>query len=412
MDVTQVRRAQRALEIARRELERRVSERTAELAAAIAQLRSEIEQRRRMHVALQASEQRYRELVESINDAVFAINEQGQYTYVSPVIESIVGYAPSELIGQPHTFLLFPDDIENAVASFSGSEVTWPSRMRTKSGGERWVRAYSRWVRDAAGGPAELRGVITDVTEFRRAEDRVRTQQAELAHVQRVATVGAMTAQVAHEINQPLAAIVNFADGLALRMREDTIDRQAVQQVAALIASEGRRAAEVIRRVRDFVRKGVTQSEPSDINALVREIAVLFEAEARSQGVAMRLRLDARIATLNVDRIQIQQVLMNLLRNALDSLEEVHAGERLLTVVTRRDGTKAVRITVRDTGVGLPPGAAPRIFEPFFTTKPHGLGIGLPISRSIVEAHGGRLWAKSAAKPGVAFHVSLPISTG
>jgi len=382
----------RALEEAGRMLEQRVHERTAEL---------------------ELSEQKYRALVETIRDVVFTLDEQGTITYMSPVIEAVSGYAPADLVGRRFDEFIVADDRPEAVASFrralAGTIEPLEFRVRTKSGAVRWARSLSRPL-PRADGSVELRGVLIDVTQRRHAEDLARHQQAELAHVQRVATVGEMTAEVAHEINQPLAAIVNFADGLALRLREAEIDREAMAAVAAQIAAEGRRAAEVIRRLREFVRKGAILAEPSDINRLVREVAALVDAEARRHGVAVRLHLDEPVRTVSLDRIQIQQVIMNLLRNGLDAIAAGAGTVRQLTVETRNGDARGLLVAVHDTGIGLPAGADGRIFDAFFTTKPDGLGIGLTISRSIVQAHGGELWAERNPECGTSFYVSLPTS--
>jgi PAS domain S-box-containing protein len=386
----------------------------AELRDAVARLHVEVAERERAHDALRASEQRYRELVETIHDVVFTLDADGLLTYLSPAFEAISGYRSEEMLGRPFTDLIHPDDLEAALSSFrqsiAGTGRPFECRAFTKSGAERWVRTSSRLARDANGG-TELRGVLTDVTERRRAEQRAQAQQAELAHVQRIATVGELTAQVAHEINQPLAAIVNFADGMALRLRDVSVDRDAMLTVARQIANEGRRAAEVIRRLREFVRKGAIQAEASDVNGLVQEVVHLCEADAHRHGVTIRLQLDEAVGLIGLDRIQIQQVVMNLLRNGLDAVMAPGAEERAVTLTTRSDAPGGVLLSVRDTGVGLPPGAAEQVFDAFFTTKRDGLGIGLAISRSIVEAHGGRLWAERDAARGTIFYVSLRSSS-
>jgi len=409
-EITDLQRARRAVENAQAVLEQRVAERTAELHETTERLRSEITERERARAALGASEQRYRELIETIRDAVFTVDECGRLTYVSPVFELMSGYRPDEMIGRPYTDVLHPDDLAAAARSFgqslAGAGQPFECRVFTKSGAERWVRTCSRLVRNPDGS-AELRGVLTDVTDRRHAEQRAHVQLGELAHVQRIATVGELTAQVAHEVNQPLAAIVNFADGLVLRLREEVIDRAAMRDVAAQIASEGRRAAEVIRRLRDFARKGAIQAEATDVNGLVQDVVRLCESDAQRQGIAIHLQLDPQSITICLDRIQIQQVVMNLLRNGLDAVSHVGARERAVMLRTRGD-TDGVLLSVRDGGIGLPPGAVEQVFDAFFTTKPDGLGIGLAISRSIVEAHGGRVWAERNPSGGTTFHVSLP----
>lgn len=410
-DITARKRAERALEDAHRTLEERVRERTAELAAAVERLRAEGAERVRIHAALELSEGKHRALIETIRDAVFTIDEAGTITYMSPAIEALTGYTPAEVLGHRFSEYVHPDDLASAAGSFARSlaGIVEPLECRamTRAGEVRWIRTLSRYV-EGPDGRAELRGVLTDVTARRQAEELARRHQADLAHVQRVATVGEMTAQVAHEINQPLAAIVNFADGLVLRLRSGAVDQDTVRNVSAQIAAEGRRAAEVIRRLREFVRKGDLQSEPTDLNDLVREVLALLEVDARRHAIALRVDLDETLGLLSLDRIQIQQVVVNLVRNAIEAIAATDAGERSVVVATRLDDGNAVRLAVRDTGVGLPSGANGDIFEAFYTTKPDGLGIGLAISRSIVEAHGGRLWAEPADGRGATFLVSLP----
>ncbi|MGH7788845.1 MAG: sensor histidine kinase [Candidatus Binatia bacterium] len=249
--------------------------------------------------------------------------------------------------------------------------------------------------------------VIERTAELATSQQRYRELSEELAHVQRVATIGEMAAELAHEINQPLAAIVNFADGVVLRLREPAIDCAAMLDAVRQIAGEARRAAEVIRRLRDFVRKGAIQSEPCEINRLVREVAGLLDAETRRHAVALRLQLADGLPAIAADPIQIQQVVLNLLRNGLDAIAAGTGGERLLVVETHA-APPGVLLAVRDDGVGLPAAAAGRIFDAFFTTKPDGLGIGLTISRSIAEAHGGALWAEPQAPHGTTFFLRLP----
>ncbi|MDX2170279.1 MAG: PAS domain S-box protein [Deltaproteobacteria bacterium] len=410
-DVTERLRARRDLEQARLALEQHVADRTVQLAATVEQLRAEVAARAQVHAALQASEQRYRELVETLHDIVFSVDTRGCLTYLSPAFETVSGYAPAEMIGRPYLSLVHPDDLSTALESFAlsvdGNSRPFECRVLARDGAVRWVRTHTRLVRDADGS-AELRGVLTDVTARREAEERARVQHAELAHVQRVATIGEMTAQLAHEINQPLAAIVNYADGMARRLRGDGVDPLRILAVAEQIAAEGRRAAEVIRRLREFVRKGAVQVQASDVNQLVREVVQLCQPEAQQLGVALQTQLDPAAGPIRLDRIQIQQVVMNLLRNGLDALRTVDDGERAVRLSTRGDPPRGVLLSVRDSGIGLPPGADEQIFDAFFTTKPDGLGIGLAISRSIVEAHGGRLWVERNPTRGATFHVHLP----
>jgi two-component system sensor histidine kinase TtrS len=259
---------------------------------------------------------------------------------------------------------------------------------------------------------AELASAVEDlrseIAERKGAEEKVRRQQEQLAHVQRLRTIEGMASQLAHEINQPLAAIANFANGLAMRLRNGEVDRGAMIAAAAQIREQAMRAGEVIRRLRGFVRKEAARREYVDVNHLLQEAARLVETEAQHKGIAIRFRLDAEVPPIQVDHVQIEQVVVNLLRNGIDSIVEAddEAGE-LLVVTELLDQT--IRVAIRDTGTGLPAGAEEELFEPYFTTKPDGLGMGLSISRSIIESHGGSLWAEPNRVRGMTFLFLLPV---
>jgi len=239
------------------------------------------------------------------------------------------------------------------------------------------------------------------------ASERALARQRELAHVQRITTMGEMAAQIAHEVNQPLGAIVNFANGLRRRLLDRGADPDLVDAVGH-IAAEGLRAGEVLRRVRDFLRPSAETREVVDVNRLVCDAVALAEVDARDNHIIVSLDLGETLGVVLVDRIQIEQVILNLLRNAIEAMAGCADGDHRLLVQTVPvdDG---VEVRVRDTGVGIAPGTASRIFDAFFTTKPLGLGMGLSVSRSIVEAHEGRLWSSVNSDRGMTFTVALPV---
>jgi signal transduction histidine kinase len=238
-------------------------------------------------------------------------------------------------------------------------------------------------------------------------ETRARQHQAELAQAARLSTLGQMAAGLAHELNQPLAAIVSYARGCALRLRADEVDRARLIEVIEEISEQALRAGEVLRRIREFVRSGELHRERLDPNELVREAVRLAEAEARRLGVTIRLDPSPGAPPVDVDRIQVEQVILNLVRNGFEAMEDTAKGPRELSVRTERTALGDIEIAVHDTGGGLPADVTARIFDPFFTTKPDGLGLGLAISRSIIEAHGGRLWTSNGSG-GATFHFTLP----
>jgi len=247
-----------------------------------------------------------------------------------------------------------------------------------------------------------------EMVERQRAEERVRQQQAELAHVLRLRTVEGMAAQLAHEINQPLAAVVNFASGLARRLSCPELDVAAAQRVTDQISREALRAAEVVKRLRAFLRKDAPRRELCDARDVVREAASLIDDEARRAGVALHLDLDPHDAPVEIDAIQVEQVVLNLLRNALEAMDERSPGPRSIVVQTVTTSDGGVEVRVRDNGPGLPVDDVQQLFEAFFTTKEKSLGMGLSISQKIVEAQGGALWAAANREGGATFAFTLP----
>jgi signal transduction histidine kinase len=243
-------------------------------------------------------------------------------------------------------------------------------------------------------------------------ELRARQHQAGLAHAARLSTLGGMAAGLAHEINQPLSAIVSYASGSARRIRAGEVDSAALLEIVDSIADEALRAGEILRRIREFVRNTEATRTRTDLNALVREALHFAEVEARDLGITLRLSLGLEPLDVEVDAIQLEQVILNLVRNGFEAMGERNGVPRELTIETAaRDGGD-VELVVRDTGSGVAQGSATRLFDPFFTTKQDGLGLGLPISRSIVEVHGGQLWVAPITPRGAAFHVLLPAARG
>ncbi|MEP0845272.1 MAG: PAS domain S-box protein [Phycisphaerae bacterium] len=245
------------------------------------------------------------------------------------------------------------------------------------------------------------------VVERARAEEQVREQLAQLAHVSRVATMGEMASGLAHEINQPLCAIVNFTEACAELIQRSGRDREELPQALREVARQAERAGEVIRRLREFVKRRDPERKPVDINALVREVTAFTGVEARHREVRIRERLGRRMPKVYADGIQVQQVLVNLVRNACEAMQSMDGSPRTLTIETFRN-RGAVEVTVSDTGPGIPRELEERIFEPFLSTKRDGMGMGLSISRSILEAHDGRLWATPNRGGGTTFHFTLP----
>jgi two-component system sensor histidine kinase TtrS len=245
------------------------------------------------------------------------------------------------------------------------------------------------------------------LVEQARAEERLQQQQGHLAHVSRLSVMGEMAAGLAHELNQPLFAIQNYTAGILRRWTSPTDCRPELREVIQQIAQESTRAAVIIRRVREFARKQLGERVSLPLNTVVTEVLQLLASEVRNSKVVVQLMLAEQLPTVNVDQVQIQQVLVNLLRNAIEAMDSLPPRMRQLSITTFL-GQGEVHCLVQDSGPGISAAVRSRLFEPFFTTKPEGLGMGLSISRSIVEAHGGQLQAESQPT-GATFHFSIPL---
>ena len=243
--------------------------------------------------------------------------------------------------------------------------------------------------------------------ERKHAEEARRAAQAELARVSRVTTMGELTASLAHEVNQPIAAAVTNANTCLRWLTRDQPDLEEAREAASRIVKDANRAADIISRVRMLFKKSTPQREPVDVNEAIRAMTVLLRSEATRYNITVRMELAADLPLIMGDRVQLQQVLMNLIVNSIDAMKDVD-GARELTVKSQRTEKEEVLVSVSDTGVGLPPQQVDQMFNAFFTTKPHGTGMGLRISRSIVESHGGHLWAADNFPRGASFHFALP----
>ncbi len=247
-----------------------------------------------------------------------------------------------------------------------------------------------------------------DITEVRNAERQARQHQVELVHVCRLSTMGEMSTGLAHELNQPLSAIVNFASGSMRRLRSGQIKKEALISAMDQISTQAERAGEIIRRLRGLVSKQPPVRSEVDLNDIVQEVCSFVEFEARKLGIVIRLELSRKSLPVRVDYVQIEQVLLNLLRNAMDALQEVPEGRRRLVVYTVAEAANEVRVSVRDSGDGIAPELMDQLFNPFFTTKTGGMGMGLAISQTIINDHSGKIWATSDPGHGTVFSIVLP----
>ena len=305
----------------------------------------------------------------------------------------------------PEDITLYEKMVEQA--RNGSDDFEWQYRLLMPDRTIKYLHAVARATRDQDG-ELEYIAAVQDVTERRLSEEALGNLRSELAHVSRVATLGALTASIAHEINQPLSGIItNSSTGIRM-LNAEPPNVEGARETARRTLRDGKRASEVITRLRALFGKKEAAAESVDLNEATREVIALSLSELRRSGVIPRLELDDGLPPVTGDRVQLQQVILNLLRNALDAMDGVEDSQTPLVIRTERDGSERVRLSVRDAGVGFDPQAAGRLFDAFYTTKDDGMGIGLSVSRSIIESHHGQLWATPNDGPGATFSFSIP----
>jgi PAS domain S-box-containing protein len=362
---------------------------------------------------LRDSEQRYRMLIERMNEGVNITDPEARMTFVSDRFCEMTGYSRAELIGQTGAMLSIPE-----------LQPAWRHSHRAREGGKSESHALTLrrkngellhvWLSpspqfDAANRYLGSLNVVLDITDRRRAEDKARAHLEQLAHVSRVASMGEMASAIAHEINQPLTAIANYANASLRLLKADKLSHAESYDIMQRIATEAERAGAVVRKMRGFVRGDEGHPVALDVEELFADVLRLTSAEARQYDVEVSAQEAHGLPHVLADQVQIQQVLLNLVRNAAEAMVTEKTRERRVQLSAELGAAGMIEIVVRDTGPGLSAIAAEKVFEPFYTTKAEGMGIGLALSRSIVDAHGGRLWADANAS-GAVFHLTLPIA--
>jgi PAS domain S-box-containing protein len=295
--------------------------------------------------------------------------------------------------------------LDRAIAEKSNYEVEF--RILLPDGSVKYIHTVGRPVLNASGDLAQFVGSSTDISERKLAEAALRQAQVDLAHVSRVTTMGELTASLAHEVNQPITAAVIDANTCLRWLTRDQPDLEEAREAASRVAKDLTLAADIISRVRLLFKKANPQRELVDVNEVVREMIVLLRSETTRYSISVRTELESDLPQVMGDRVQLQQVLMNLLLNGMDAMKDLDTTRELI-INSQLAQNEQVMVSVSDTGLGLPPQQAEQIFNAFFTTKPHGTGMGLRISRSIIESHGGRLWAANNSPRGASFCFTLP----
>jgi PAS domain S-box-containing protein len=352
-------------------------------------------------------------IVESSHDAIVSKSLNGVITSWNRGAERLFGYAAEEAVGQNITLIIPPErrDEERTIIEqlTRGERVDHFETVRMRKDGSLLdVSLTISPMKDTSGRVVGASKLARDITERKHAEEALRQAQTDLAHASRLTTMGEFTASLAHEVNQPIAAAVTNAKTCLRWLARDHPDVEEAREAATRIVKDGTRAAEIVSRVRLLFKKGAGQRELVQVNEVIREMIVLLGDEASRHSISVRTELAEDLPHVIGDRVQLQQVLMNLIVNGIDAMHDVD-GPRELIINSQPAENNELLLSVSDTGVGLPRHQADQIFNAFFTTKTHGTGMGLRISRSIIESHGGRLWAADNSPRGASFCFTLPI---
>ena len=340
-------------------------------------------------------------------DLLVVADQDGKYLSVNPAWTAVLGWSESELLGKTSQGLLHPDDREKTrheIKHLAAGRTTqrFETRFRHKDGSYRWLS----WK--AVQDQARIYAMARDITDLKDAESKLRSAQAELDQVMRRSTLAAMSAAIAHEIRQPLGAIVTNANAALRWLDRPKPDFDEVREALKHIGSDGHRASEVIHSIRSMFSKGDHEGRPLDTNELIRETIAMASGELDAARITIELELSEPLPLITAHKGQLQQVVLNIVTNAADSMRNIEDRERLLRVRSRRFNSNGVAVSVEDSGIGIDEGTMDRIFDTFFTTKSNGMGMGLAICRSIVEAHGGNLSVSRGVPHGSIFHIVLP----
>ena len=381
----------------------------------------DITERKKEQAERRYIEQRYRVMVETASDAVVCIDESGAILLANPATTKVFGYDSADLIGKPLTMLM-PEYLrklhEDGFRRYSATgqqHINWQGTELTglrKNGQEFPVEISFGEV--TADGHRIFTGFVRDISERKQAEElraSLHATQLELAQVSRLTTMGELAASIAHEVNQPLTAVTNNANACLRLLARRNLDPEVLRRALEEIVADGTRASSVIARIRGFIKKAPAEKSDLDINEVIQEVLALARRELSENRVLLEPQLTEALPPVLADRVQLQQVLLNLIMNAIEAMTSVADRPHILWLQSQVDESGDLLVAVRDSGTGLGLDCD-RIFAPFFSTKAHGMGMGLSISRSLIEGLGGRLWATPNSPHGASFSLTLPIAAG
>jgi PAS domain S-box-containing protein len=378
-----------------------------------------LQRRRRRHAedSLRESEERYRNVVETQTELICRYLPDTTLTFVNDAYCRYFGRGRDQLVGHPFIELI-PEPERAAVLTHIASigcsrrGETYDHQVVRPDGSIGWQQWTDHAIRNADGSVVELQGIGRDITDLKAADMEVEQRRKEVTHLTRVAILGELSGALAHELNQPLTAILSNAQAAQRLLARSPADLAVMGEILDDIVTDDLRAGEVITRLRALLKRGEANFQPLDLNDVTTEVLALARSELIERQVTVSTRLAPGLPSVLGDRVQLQQVMLNLLLNACEAMSSRTPAERVLTVSTALDGDGLLLTSIADRGNGIPKDLADQLFEPFFTTKSHGLGLGLSICRSIIDAHGGRLWADNNADQGATFTFALPAHNG
>ena len=415
-NITEPKQANIILGRLRHDLEECLDERAAALLSTNQELCREISNRTAAEQALREERNRFRALVETIPHGIVEHDLEGRITFANAVYHGMHGYPEGTLVGQYLWDVLepfFPEAKETITRNLVEQPLPMPAFHSFPTGEGKSVDQRIDWnyKRDGDGKVTGMVVVVSDISQQRQAELKAHQHLDQLAHVTRVFTMSQMVSGLAHELNQPLAAIANFAQACRYRILVSKLkERAKLLESVEQILLQADRAGQIIRRLRDFVRRADSTRSRENVNDLVDNVLSVLEIEARPHNIRLERLLGAHLPMIAVDRVQIEQVITNLVKNALDATRDLSVEQRRVTLRTEMNAERMLQVSVIDAGKGIADGRLAHIFEPFYTTKQSGMGLGLSISRAIIEAHGGRLDAVKTADRGMTFRFALPVA--
>jgi PAS domain S-box-containing protein len=374
-------------------------------------------ERKRAEEAARRSEKELRDAIEIIPAMVFIALPGPANAFANRRWREYTGLSAQDTSGSGWQAAIHPEDLERhakewELSSATGRPFEDEARFRRAADGQyRWFLTRAVPLHDDRGNVLKWYGVLTDIEDRKRAEEqreRLRQLEAELAHMDRVSILGELTASIAHEVNQPLSGIVSSGSACLRWLAADPPNLEEARESVRRIVGAGKHAGDVIARIRALAKQTAAPKERLDLNETIREVLVLVGDEAKRDTVIIRTLFAEGLSPVLGDRVQLQQVVLNLVINGIEAMSSVSSRPRELVITTRNGEQAQVQVTVEDSGIGIDASVMEKIFDPFYTTKPTGMGMGLSISRSILQNHGGRLWATAKERPGTSFHFALP----